>query len=143
MVVNATGSNLQPPEFSGEVATATCACGYPLFDGQGCPECGLPFAEATRRRPPPITWLAAIPIALADAYWLPSMRCKCGWATHEALWVAGVSAAAVWLIFLFARPPSWPLRVVVMATAVATSLLVIRPLADVLWRGHDPLLGPW
>ena len=120
--------------------TAKCRCGYALFEGQTCPECGLPYEQATAPPPGSRLWLAS-PLSLILSFIGASVfPCTCGHLGREALFVLVPAALLAWWPFLFARE-HWPFpRLGTIAAALASTLLLAKNVADILWFGHEPLL---
>lgn len=119
----------------------TCRCGYPLFDAQTCPECGLPFRQAISPARPRrwLTVLGLLSIVFAD-FILSSFRCACGYLSVTAIPFTLAANLMAWSAFAFSRERNFVLRAGLALAVIAAFLLLATNLADVLWLGHNPLL---
>ena len=119
--------------------TSRCKCGYALFEGQTCPECGLPYEQATAPVVPRSPLSMAAPLSLILALYGVAVF-SCGHTGRATLCFLVPAALLAWWPFLFVRE-SWPLpRLVTVAAVLVSTLLLASNVADILWFGHDPLL---
>ena len=120
--------------------TARCRCGYALFEGQTCPECGLTYQQATAPVPRSPLWMVSPVSLLLTFIGISVFPCACNHLDPNALLVVVPAALLAWWRFLFARE-SWPSpRIVTIVAVIASSLLLAKNVSDILWFGHDPLL---
>jgi len=127
------------PSRSDPTPTARCTCGYALFEGQDCPECGRSFAEATRVAPTSSLWIASLVALLAAAFVASSFSCTCGHLGRFALPFSSLVLALAWWPFLFARDSRVVTRGLALIAVVSATMLLLKNVADVLWLGHQPV----
>ena len=120
--------------------TAQCKCGYTLFEDQTCPECGLIYEQATAPEPASPLWVASVFSLVLVVVVALMFTCLCGHLARETLLVLVPAVLLAWWPFLSARESRLIPRVVTILAVIASSLLLAKNIADILWFGHEPLL---
>lgn len=120
--------------------TAACRCGYTLFPGQRCPECGRPFEDAVAQHRRPGHWVASLVALFLVVVIAPSFTCACGHLDRVALVFTTLTSGLAWWAFVAAHEKRSVPRALIAVAVVAATLLWLKNVCDVLWLGHNPLL---